>query len=180
MLKRYIGVTIFLVLLFQSLVTLAEPAPKPQILEQLSDLVDNLWEHQDKKAQTQTMADCRNIGNALMAWVVDNVSAAAAGADVYDMESYPLSSYEEMEARLVPTYIQELPRTDGWGHPFEYRVAWDNPRASHVILVRSPGKDGEFSGSTYESGSFDPDDVDQDIVWGDGFFLRWPGRSTGH
>ncbi len=58
-------------------------------------------------------------------------------------------------------------------------MAWDDPTARHVILVRRPGKDGKFSGSTYEAGSFDPDDVDQDIVWADGFFIKWPEPQPG-
>lgn len=159
---------------------LAEPAPEPQILEGLGELVGALWTPADEKAQIRTMADCRNLGNALMAWVTDELSAASAGADTFDVEVYPLSSYEEMKEHLVPRYIQELPRTDGWGHPYEFRVAWDDPLSRHVIFVRSPGKDGEFSGSTYEKGAFDPDDMDQDIIWADGFFVRWPERQPAY
>jgi hypothetical protein len=28
------------------------------------------------------------------------------------------------------------------------------------------------------SGPFDPTDRDQDIVWADGFFVRWPQKTT--
>lgn len=153
--------------------------PESQILQRLGELKNSFFGLRDGEAQTETMIDCRNVGNALMAWIVDELSAAAAGADTADVEIYPISSYEELKEHLVPRYISDLPRTDGWGHPYEYRVAWNDPLAQNVMLIRSPGKDGEFSGSTYEPGSFDPDDVDQDIVWGDGFFLRWPERHTG-
>lgn len=176
--KRCCVSALLLALLAVLPATVAEPAPTPspapQILEKLADVVGVFWQGKDLEAQKRTMADCRNVGTALMAWVTDQLSAAAAAGTVFHMDDYPLSSYEEMKARLVPMYITELPRTDGWGHPYEYRVAWNKPLAEHVFLVRSPGKDGEFSGSEYEGGSFDPEEVDQDIVWADGFFVRWP------
>ncbi len=105
MMKHCVVLTVLLVLVSHGSVTLAEPAPGPQLLEQLSGLFENWSTLQEKKAQTQTMRDCRNIGNALMAWVVDQLSAPSAGADVYDMEAYRSSSYEEMTTKLVPDYI---------------------------------------------------------------------------
>ena len=34
------------------------------------------------------------------------------------------------------------------------------------------------SGTTYTVTSFDPTDYDQDIVWADGFFVRWPQKTN--
>ncbi len=166
MLKRYLWIVALLALAPRGPVTLSQPTP--------SDHLADWTIRQHREAQTQTMHDCRIIGNAWMAWVTDELSAPPAGADVFRTEDYPPSSYEEMKEKLVPDYIEEVPRTDGWGHPYEFRVAWDDPMATHVYLIRSPGRDGKFADAKYEGGSFEPDDFDQDIVWADGFFIRWP------
>ncbi|MFP5288928.1 MAG: hypothetical protein ACLGI9_24540, partial [Thermoanaerobaculia bacterium] len=63
---------------------------------------------------------------------------------------------------------------DGWGHPYEYYLNVENPLAPQVMGIRSPGRDGEFSAVSYTVGPFDPYDFDEDIVWADGFFVRWP------
>ena len=39
----------------------------------------------------------------------------------------------------------------------------------------SSGRDKTFT-TTYTTGPFDPTDYDQDIVWADGFFVRWPQK----
>ena len=66
--------------------------------------------------------------------------------------------------------------TDGWGHPLEYYLNTENPTAPQVMGIRSPGRDGTFSGGRYTVGAFDPGDFDEDIVWADGTFVRWPQR----
>lgn len=131
--------------------------------------------------QKQTIADIRNIGTAVMSWLVDQASAAAAGQattpDSYDLSGLDVTSAMDLEELLVPTYIQELPTEDGWGNPLEFRLT-ENVMAAQVFSVRSPGRDGEWdvTGQKYEIGPFEPTDFDRDVVWADGFFVRWPGR----
>jgi hypothetical protein len=48
--------------------------------------------------------------------------------------------------------------------------------AQHVLSIRSAGRDGRYSADAYKQASFDPADYDQDIVWANGFFVRWPQR----
>jgi len=124
------------------------------------------------QAQVETMRTLRNVGTAMMAWLVDNVGAAAAGQDV---DEWPLRRPEEVEEVLVPTYLSELPLQDGWGRDLEFRLNLDDPLAEHVMMVRSRGSDGQFDDS-YQSGPFDPDETTRDIVWADGYFLSWPER----
>ena len=45
-----------------------------------------------------------------------------------------------------------------------------------VMTIRSAGKDGVYSGDRYEAGTFAPGDTNQDLVWLDGFFVRWPEK----
>ena len=75
-----------------------------------------------------------------------------------------------------------MPRVDGWGHPYEYRLLADAPPASgsttgHAVM-RSPGRDGLLAREhyyEYRRGTFDPHDFDLDIVWVDWRFTRLPG-----
>jgi hypothetical protein len=129
----------------------------------------------DEVAQAQTVKDIRNLGTAIFSWLTDQVAAsAAADPQVVSLGDYPAISYGELRKILVPVYLQEIPEKDGWGHPYEYYLNVANPLAQHVMLIRSNGRDGKASGSSYRVGSFEPASFDDDIVWSDGFFVRWP------
>lgn len=135
----------------------------------------------DEEAQKRTIAEIRNTGTAMFSWLTDEVGAAAAGQPqterapaTVELKHYPLVSREELQQVLLPQYLQRLPEKDGWGHPYEYYLNVENPLALHVMGIRSPGRDGEFSAVSYTVGPFDPRDFDEDIVWADGFFVRWP------
>lgn len=88
----------------------------------------------------------------------------------------------EVEALLHPSntffYMQTVPARDGWDEPLEVYLRRDELYAESVVVIRSPGRDGVFDGDCYTVGSFDPEDADQDIVWADGFFMRWPAKSS--
>jgi len=135
----------------------------------------------DGEAQKRTIADIRNVGTAMFSWLTDQAGAAAAGQSQTEksnpavaLESYPRISVKELAKLLVPDYLQEIPETDGWGHPYEFYLNVKDPMAKEVMMIRSPGKDGKFSDAHYSVSSFTPGDFDQDIVWADGFFVRWP------
>lgn len=135
----------------------------------------------DEEAQKRTVAHIRNTGTAMFSWLTDQVGAGAAGQSQtdaantnFDFKHYPLVSRDELVKLLVPDYMQKIPKTDGWGHPYEYYLNVANPLAPQVMGIRSPGRDGKFSANNYTVGAFDPDDLDEDIVWADGFFVRWP------
>ena len=137
----------------------------------------------DEAAQKRTVADIRNTGTAMFSWLTDQVGAAAAGqsqtveiAPDIDFERYAVLSHEELQAILVPMYAQMVPETDGWGNPYEYYLNIANPMAEQVMGIRSPGRDGRFSADSYTVTSFDPSEFDEDVVWADGFFVRWPQK----
>jgi hypothetical protein len=137
-------------------------------------------ERMDQAAQKRTVADIRNTGTAMFSWLTDQVGAAAAGQSqvpermAMDLGDYPEISREDLVTVLIPTYLEKLPELDGWGNPYEFYLNTANPLAEKVMGMRSPGRDGVFAGSVYEVDGFDPNDFDQDIVWFDGFFARWP------
>ncbi len=131
----------------------------------------------DLEKQRQTVKDIRNLGTALYCWLTDEVGAAAAGKqERLDLQLYPSISRTELEKLLVPEYLDKIPETDGWGHPFDVRLNVKDPQARNVMSIRSPGRDGSYSEDVYKIDRFDPVDYDQDLVWADGFFIRWPER----
>ncbi|HEX3528339.1 MAG TPA: hypothetical protein VH988_14850 [Thermoanaerobaculia bacterium] len=148
------------------------------------------------QAQRRTVDDIRNVGTAMFSWLDDQVNNEAidgssdpeadsaclpAGAEIGHCESVnldkvPLISLQELTKILVPKYIAAIPENDAWGHPYEYRFNWKHTLSKSVMAIRSPGSDKTFSGNSYTVGSFEPVDTDQDIVWMDAFFVRWPER----
>ncbi|SRR6266545_3029170 len=136
----------------------------------------------DREAQRRTMAEIRNVGTAMFSWLTDQVGAAAAGKSEkpvpppVDLADYPEISHDELATLLVPMYLEELPELDGWDSPYEINLNTANPLAQKVMSIRSPGRDGVFSDTVYTVTAFDAESFDEDIVWADGFFIRWPQK----
>jgi len=152
----------------------------------------------DAEKQKKTVADIRNLGTALFSWLTDQVENTVAEQDAengaapprgtaedaqqktIDIQDYPLISREDLEDFLVPQYLAAIPETDAWGNPYEVRLNTDNLMAKAVMSIRSPGRKGYYAGDVYKIEGFDPTDFDQDIVWVDGFFVRWPQAQESH
>jgi hypothetical protein len=130
----------------------------------------------DEQRQIQTVADMRNLGTAMFSWLTDQLGAGAAGEQEVDIQLFPYISEADLERLLVPQYLEKVPRLDGWGNPFEVRLSVQDTLAQHVLSIRSAGSDGQYSTSLYKTGSFEPMDYNQDIVWANGFFVRWPQK----
>lgn len=132
---------------------------------------------EDQKAQKRTLTDMRTTGTALYSWLTDQVGAAAAGQEQHvDLGNYSLTSHGAMTKLLVPQYLEKVPQLDGWGHPYEFRVNVADLLNRQLMSIRSPGRNGKFSVDVYETGPFEPDDFDRDIVWADGYFVKWPKK----
>ncbi len=145
-------------------------------------LIPNLLTALQKAKQKRTVAEVRNVGTAWMSWLTDQVGAAAAGAaKTYDASSFGDPSYLEVFGYLHPYdtffYMQEVPQLDGWKYPFAFGKA-NSLIASSVLIVCSGGADGAMDGDdctkSYDLAPFVATDFDQDIVWADGYFVRWP------
>jgi cellulose biosynthesis protein BcsQ/type II secretory pathway pseudopilin PulG len=151
-------------------------------------VVPNFLDALKKARQKRTVADIRSVGTAMFSWLTDQAGAAASGesmkpGDSYDVTPIPPISREDLSTVLVSQYIDVIPALDGWKSHYEYRMKVKNPLDGtpviHVLGVRSPGSDGKFEANVYMIGGFDPTDYAQDIVWADGFFVRYPAKSTG-
>ncbi len=130
----------------------------------------------DQVAQEATIKRIRDLGTAVMSWFTDAVSASD-GRQV-DVADYSAISHGALVNLLVPLYISDVPTKDGWGRRFEFFLPLDDQGllASSVVLIRSPGREGIFDHDVYVAGAFADDAFDEDIVWADGYFVRWPGR----
>ncbi len=142
-------------------------------------LIPNFLDALQKAKQKRTVADIRNTGTAMFSWLTDQVGAAAAGAaGTVTMGSYAsiTESYLDSTAGLVPQYMQDVPTVDGWKNPYDYYLNTANPLAQQVMAIRSLGRNKTEESSSYSVTSFEPTDYNQDIVWADGFFVRWPQK----
>ena len=144
-------------------------------------LIPNLLDSLQKAKQRATVAEMRSVGQAWFSWLTDEVSAAAAGSSQtfqfgsLDEELAPAELLDMLFQSTTMFYIRDVPVRDGWGHTMEY--AWSgNPLSAHVMGIRSLGRDGipGPSGDPYTLGPFSASHYDEDIVWLDGFFVRYP------
>jgi type IV pilus assembly protein PilA len=146
-------------------------------------LIPNFLDALQKAKQKRTVADMRNSGTAMFSWLTDQVGAAAAGATAtevnLDTANYgsPLTS-SVVSTFLVPQYLQSVPDKDGWKNTYSFWMNTANVLAQTVLAVRSTGRDNKTSADKYTVAGFDPTDYDQDIVWADGFFVRWPQKTN--
>jgi prepilin-type N-terminal cleavage/methylation domain-containing protein len=143
-------------------------------------LMPNLLDSIQKAKQKRTMADMRVTGTAMFAWLTDQSSAAAAGAatTVVDLTQYGTQlSPTDLGTVLIPAYLQSVPVLDGWKSAYGYYLRVDNPHAAQVMAIRSLGRDKKAETDVYTVTAFDPTDYDKDVVWADGFMVRWPQKT---
>ncbi len=142
-------------------------------------LIPNFLDALQKAKQKRTVSDMRNTGTAMFSWLTDQVGAAAAGqtsTDTVALSQYTPRSTAEVAAVLVPQYLQSIPVKDGWKKEYGYYLETTDVLKKTVMAIRSAGRTGAWMGDTYTVAGFDPTDYDQDIVWADGFFVRWPQK----
>jgi len=121
--------------------------------------------------QKRTMADIRTIAAAWETRAGDTRSYSAAG---YTFPSVGVS-YPVLSGMLTPTYLKTMPRVDGWTRPLGF--AADAPVGggggqATAYAIRSAGRDGTYSGSTYTPAA--TTDYDCDIVYSNGTFVVYP------
>jgi general secretion pathway protein G len=142
-------------------------------------LIPNLLDAMEKAKQKRTVADMRITGTAMFAWLSDEVGAAAAGATITSVDissQYKAIDISALRDLLTPQYIETVQALDGWKTPYQYFLDPTNPLNQQVMAIGSGGRDRSTVAGSYTVGGFDPTDYDQDIVWADGFFVRWPQK----
>jgi general secretion pathway protein G len=141
-------------------------------------LIPNLLDAMEKAKQKRTVADMRITGTAMFSWLSDEVGAAAAGASVtsIDISQYKAISISNLRDLLTPQYIETIQLLDGWKTDYQYFLDPSNPLNQQVMAIGSGGRNRSTVAGSYTVAGFDPTDYDQDIVWADGFFVRWPQK----
>ncbi len=143
-------------------------------------LIPNFLDALQKAKQKRTVADIRNTGTAMFSWLTDQVGAAAAGQSTVTLASYTSIDQTALQSLLVPVYMQDVPKVDGWKGTYDYYLKTGSAvLQQQVMMIRSKGRGGLADQTTsYTVTSFDPTDYAQDIVWADGFFVRWPQKTN--
>jgi prepilin-type N-terminal cleavage/methylation domain-containing protein len=144
-----------------------------------SMLIPNLLDAMQKTKQKRTMADMRITGTAMFSWLTDQVGAAAAGqsSTLINLSSYGTEKgVTDLNTILVPQYLQAVPVLDGWKRPYNYYLNTAQLTGDNVMAIRSRGRDNVADTNNYSVSSFEPTDYDKDIVWADGFMVRWPQK----
>jgi len=149
-------------------------------------LIPNLIDALQKAKQKRTVADERNMGTAFMSYITDVASAGAAGAaTTWDASIYAIPlTHGEISSILHPSstffYLNSVPAIDGWKNTF--RFAWSGDASqSAIIAIGSGARDGDLTGDLpslgeVTVGGFTPTDYNQNILWADGFFVRYPSN----
>ena len=124
--------------------------------------IPNLTGYLDKARQRSTMANIRQIGNAVEAYAVDTtyypistsmVTIQALGAD---------------NMGIQPEYVQKAPTQDGWGGALYYGS--DSEGLGTRYTITSYGKDKKFSPGS--AGTIR--EYECDIVYQNGVFTSTP------
>ncbi len=124
--------------------------------------IPNLLTAMQRSKEKRTAADIRTLATAVEAWAVDH-------------NEYPeTTSFDELSAELVPTYLKTVPRVDGWGNPLMYQ-AESCPRCQEYIIA-SGGKDGKLDRGSLESyrATGENEELGGDLVYRNGSFIQAP------
>lgn len=132
--------------------------------------IPNLLTAMQRSKQKRTMADMRSIATAWEAYATDNNAYNAAGQTDLAWGTMTDMSYDDLAARLSPTYIRNTPQLDGWGNDYEYKV--DAGTRAQEYAIRSLGKDNGPETDTYSPGKTTV--FECDIVYSMGAFVRYP------
>jgi prepilin-type N-terminal cleavage/methylation domain-containing protein len=150
-------------------------------------LIPNLLDALQKAKQKRTVADIRDVGTAWMAWLTDQVGGASAGAaagvKIYNGGLHTDLAYANLFNYLHPSttffYMQEVPQLDGWNYEVKFGASLNDLASQDaVMIICSSGRGGALTANdctrAWNVEPFVSTDYDQDIVWADGYFVRWP------
>jgi type II secretion system protein G len=133
--------------------------------------IPNLLFALTRAKQKRTMADMRTVATA---WESRNVEISrynAAGAGYMGIDQ-PID-ISDLEAAVVPTYVRNVPKVDGWNHPLLCfaNQPWGNPAPASQYVIISAGADNILD-PTIQPGP--TTNYDCDIIFSSGLFLVYP------
>ena len=129
--------------------------------------IPNLLNAVQRGKQKRTMSDTRALATAIEAYAVDNNNYPSGTCATGLFTTIGTAMNTTSLTVLVPTYIAQPPRADGWGRPLHYNSI--TPFDQYNLA--SYGRDGVADG-TLVCGT--TTDFNNDIVYSNGTFLQWP------
>lgn len=144
-------------------------------------LIPNFLDALQKAKTKRTIADMRTLGTAWMEWTGAEDLIPSVGVDdgLIDLAALgPPATVADLASLLGPDYLPTPIELDGWKNPLELRILLGEDGTAS-LLIRSAGRDRIWQSESYQVGPFVPGDYDQDLVWMDGFFVRWPESPAG-
>ncbi|HEY3124955.1 MAG TPA: prepilin-type N-terminal cleavage/methylation domain-containing protein [Thermoanaerobaculia bacterium] len=129
--------------------------------------IPNLLNAVQRGKQKRSMSDMRTVATAVEAYAVDNNTyppAACTGQNWTTTEVQWTAT--NSQSLLVPTYITNPVRTDGWSNAFYYGT--DTVFQQYCIV--SFGRDKSSSGITCVTTT----NFNSDIVYSNGSFIQYP------
>ncbi len=152
-----------------------------------SIMIPNLIDAIHKAKQRRTMSELKLLGTAWMSWLTDQAASSAAGAQqTYKVDGFNKLSYGQIYGYLHPSdtffYMQAVPNKDAWGSQLTYYQNSD-PFTDQQLLLCAAARDDKYETcdgtKDIPIGPFLATDFDQDIVWADGYLVRWPDIRVG-
>ena len=125
--------------------------------------IPNFVTAKQRPMQKRTIADMRTLSTACEAYATDN-------------NQYPdVRTAEALKPFLSPTYIREVPVTDGWAHSLRYEC-WSQNSKCDSFAIGSAGKDGIFEYQSLQDYAADTKttNFDCDVVYSNGHFVQYP------
>lgn len=122
----------------------------------------------NRAKQKRTVADIRTVAQAWEARASDTQSYAVAG---YSFPASGMITADALTNALRPTYLRDVPTSDGWLRPLQFAVEPGTAGAPGTYAIRSAGRDGRYDGSYVAGITTDPD---CDIVFSGGQFVVYP------
>ena len=132
--------------------------------------IPNLLSAVQRGKQKRTMADMRSLATSIEAYAVDNNSYPAGTCATGAFTTAGSAMTDTSLTILVPTYIAQPPRIDGWGNALKYNVAGPPGQFDQYNIVsygRDNTKDGTIACGTTTN-------FNDDIIYSNGAFLQWP------
>ncbi|HEY0140041.1 MAG TPA: DUF2059 domain-containing protein [Thermoanaerobaculia bacterium] len=139
-----------------------------ELLQDTARIVEQEMRDEDRKKNPwkATLADLRSL-------------ATAVEARATDTEDYPkVSSVDELEPLITPTYIREVPKADGWGTKFSFVSDGKSYR------IASAGADKRFEWNAKQLENLPAEfptryteGEDADIIYQDGNLVQAPKKA---
>ena len=130
---------------------------------------------QNRAKQSRTIGNMRTIAAAWESRAAEVKAYNAAGAN-FAIPTVNVTN-AQMTTMLTPTYIRELPKGDGWGWPFDFKLdaAIGSKTPGTTYSIRSMGRDGKLEAASKRNYRIQATtNFDCDIVYSNGTFIAYP------